>query len=104
MDRNGYNPSVMPTEDGKCMLCKLETQTVRHEVFPGTGPRDLCKRYGLWVNLCPRCHAKVHADPDGDDNRSLRKIAKLMFVRHIGCEDEFIRIFERGDIKNWEIK
>lgn len=104
MDRNGYNPSIIPTQDGVCFLCGREVQTVRHEIYPGTGTRTLCKRYGVWVNLCPRCHDIVHADQDGRDNRELRKVARLMWVRHVDCEDEFIRIFIKGDIKNWEIK
>jgi 5-methylcytosine-specific restriction endonuclease McrA len=104
MDRNGYNPSMLATEDGVCKLCGLCTQTVRHEVFYGTGTRALSKRYGLWVDLCPHCHAKVHQQPGGEADKALRREAKLMFIRHIGCEDEFIRIFIKGDIKNWEIK
>lgn len=47
MDRNGYNPSIIPTQDGVCMLCGLCTDTARHEIFYGTGERRLSKRYGL---------------------------------------------------------
>jgi len=104
MDRNGYNSSLLQTEDGKCFLCGRITATARHEVFPGTGNRSLCKKYGLWVNLCPSCHDKVHADQKGELNRRLRNAAELQFIKHVGCEDEFIRIFIKGDIKNWEIK
>lgn len=104
MDRNGYNPSVLSTEDGVCKLCGRCTETVRHEVYYGSATRTLSKHYGLWVNLCPHCHARLHENPNGEADKALRKEAKLMFVRHIGCEDEFKRLFETGYVKNWEIK
>lgn len=104
MDRNGYNPSILATEDGVCMLCGLCTDTARHEVFYGTGERKLSKRYGLWVNLCPRCHSKVHEDKQGEWNKTLEALAENAFIRHGHSKEEFDRIFRQGFVKHWEIK
>ncbi|MBQ6501210.1 MAG: hypothetical protein IJI87_07550 [Mogibacterium sp.] len=102
-NNNGYKPSIMDTEEGVCVLCGLCTDTARHEVFYGSGTRALSKRYGLWVNLCPRCHAKVHADPFGDRDKTLREMAENAFIRYGHSREEFQRIFITGNVKDWEI-
>ena len=104
MDRNGYNPSIMATTAGECYLCGYEGETVRHEVFGGNGPRALSKRYGLWVNLCVRCHAEVHADPESEKAVTLDTDARAAFIAAGHSQAEFTRIFVIGNIKHWEIK
>lgn len=103
MDRNGYNPSLLDTEQGTCYLCHTNGQTVRHEIYMGTGERSLSKRFGLWVNLCPRCHAEVHAEPKGREAVKLDKDAHTAFLASGQTEEEFIRIFRIGNIKRWEL-
>ena len=103
MDRNGYNKSIMATTAGECYLCHRQCDTARHEVFGGCGTRTLSKRYGLWVNLCPRCHAEVHADPEGEKAVTLDTDAREAFMAEGHSEAEFIRIFVTGNIKHWEI-
>lgn len=61
MDRNGYNPSIYPV--GYCHICGSEGDLIRHEIFGGSR-RQLSKRLGLWVNLCPACHHAVHSRPE----------------------------------------
>ena len=73
MDRNGYNPSILATEDGVCMLCGLCTDTARHEIFYGTGERSLSKRYGLWVNLCHAATARYTRTSKGSGTRHLKR-------------------------------
>lgn len=102
MDRNGYNKSILDTEDGTCYLCHTDGQTVRHEIYMGTGERRLSKKYGLWINLCPACHMEVHAEPKGRKAAQLDKDAEAAFLAEGHSEDEFIRIFRRGCIKFWE--
>lgn len=102
MDRNGYNPSLLDTEEDVCYLCHIGRQTVRHEIYMGTGERALSKRYGLWVNLCTECHAEVHAEPKGEKAAKLDKDAEAAFLASGHTEEEFIRIFRTGYIKNWE--
>lgn len=101
-NNNGYRPSIIATEDGVCMLCGLCTSTARHEIFYGTGERALSKKYGLWVNLCPRCHARVHADKQGEANKALQKIAISAWLRHGGTLSDFKRLFHNGNVKHWE--
>ena len=103
VDRNGYAPSIMATTAGECYLCPYVGDTARHEVFYGTGTRALSKRYGLWVNLCPRCHAEVHADPEGEKAVTLDTDARAAFMAEGHSEAEFIRIFVTGNIKWWEL-
>lgn len=55
LDKNGYAPSIMGTEYGRCYLCENSVHTERHEVF-GAANRTKSKALGLWVNLCPHCH------------------------------------------------
>ena len=102
MDRNGYNSSLLDTEDGECYLCHTEGQTVRHEIYMGTGERSLSKRFGLWVNLCTKCHAEVHAEPKGRKAEKLDKDGQAAFLASGHTEDEFVTIFRKGFIKNWE--
>ena len=63
MDRNGYNPSIMQTDLGKCFRCGRTTGKLdRHEIY-GNANRQKSKRLGLWVVLCHQdCHLDgVHA-------------------------------------------
>ena len=87
MDRNGYNPSLLDTEQGTCYLCHTNGQTVRHEIYMGTGERSLSKRFGLWVNLCPRCHMQIHDHPD----RSLKVAGQIRSMAEYGWTVEEFR-------------
>ena len=62
-DRNGYNPSRFTTEAGECFVCWRHTDTARHEIMQGICNRRLSKEDGLWINVCPECHRKIHAQP-----------------------------------------
>lgn len=64
LDRNGYAPSILDTEQGVCFACGNYGDTARHEIYYGTGNRTVSKMTGLWVNLCPRCHRIVHEKAD----------------------------------------
>ena len=47
----------------------------RHEVYPGTGRRQICIDEGFQVDLCPECHRMMH---EGD---SLEAQGRDMFWR-----------------------
>lgn len=104
MDRNGYRPSILATTAGECYLCHHVGDTARHEVYYGTGTRALSKRYGLWVDLCPRCHNQVHGDPDGEKAKVLRTDAERAFIAAGHSPAEFRRLFITGYVKWWEIE
>lgn len=94
MRKNGYSESILPTNHGECYLCGKETDTAVHEVFYGTANRRNSKKYGTWVNLCPRCHVALHADPDGLD-AELKRHTQWVFER-THTRQEFIEIFGRN--------
>jgi len=104
MENNGYRPSIMATTAGECYLCPYVGDTARHEVYFGTGTRALSKRYGLWVNLCPACHAEVHADQKGEKAARLDKDAQAAFLAEGHSQAEFRRLFVIGNVKWWEVE
>lgn len=67
LDRNGYAPSILDTEQGVCFRCTRGTDTARHEIFYGNGVRPKSKRYGLWADFCPYCHNLIHNNQKEDD-------------------------------------
>ena len=81
MDRNGYSDSILITQAGICYLCGLRGDTARHEVFYGP-LRKTSKRMGLWVNLCPACHRKVHRE--AELSVMLKKQAELTYFEKGG--------------------
>ena len=103
MDRNGYNKSLLATTSGVCFVCGKYCDTARHEIFYGSGTRSLSKRYGLWVDLCPECHTRVHADPNWDKAVQLKEDAQEAFIQEGHTPDEFRQKFITGYIKHWEI-
>jgi hypothetical protein len=55
LDRNGYAPSLLDTEPGRCYWCGRYMDAARHEIYGGAN-RDKSQALGLWVYLCPHCH------------------------------------------------
>lgn len=103
MDRNGYNKSIMNTASGVCFICGRETETARHEIFYGEGERKLSKLFGLWVNLCPECHAEVHEDKRTGKGKRLAEDGKAAFISRYS-EALFIKVFQIGNVKEWEVE
>lgn len=95
--KNGYNESLLNTEDGKCFLCGKVCETARHEVFFGTANRQNSKKYGMWVDICPMCHqyssTSVHQNRATDLH--LKKTAQREFER-VYSRECFIRVFGRN--------
>lgn len=59
LDRNGYAPSIIPSDEG-CYWCGATGGKIdRHEIFHGAY-RKKSKALGLWVNLCHDCHMTLH--------------------------------------------
>lgn len=93
MDKNGYNESMFITESGTCLICRRKTDTARHEIYHGTANRKLSKEHGMWVNVCPECHRKLHEG--GDLDRWLKKFGQFVFESG-RTREEFIEIFGRN--------
>ena len=93
LDRNGYRSSLFNTEEDVCYLCTSEVQTARHEVLHGPN-RQLSKRYGLWLNLCPNCHELVHKEDNGK-YLYLKEDAQRLFEEEYP-DKNFLQIFGRN--------
>lgn len=65
LDRNGYGPSLFETEQGVCYNCGLHTDTARHEILHGPNRKN-SKKYGCWINVCPKCHELIHKEDNGE--------------------------------------
>lgn len=85
MDRNGYNPSRFTTEAGECFICFRHADTARHEIMQGICNRRLSKMDGLWINVCPECHDKIHANPKR--YLWLKEAAQRLYESEYGHED-----------------
>lgn len=94
-DSNGYNDSLLPTEEGTCFVCRNVLETVRHEVFYGTANRENSKREGMWVNVCVACHRNIHANPE--QYLMLKEVAQKTFEVW-RPRAEFMQIFGRNYI------
>jgi len=94
MGNNGYNDTLFPTEG--CLICGYQGDLVRHEVFQGPN-RLKSKKYGCWVNLCPRCHMELHAQPSGYKWLKAVTQEKAMEV-HGWTEEEFRNVFGKSYI------
>ena len=66
LDKNGYAPTLFHCEDGTCYRCHNTVQTARHEIYGGA-LRSKSKQFGLWINVCPQCHAAVHDSGEMQD-------------------------------------
>lgn len=95
LDGNGYAQSLLPTEEGRCYLCGRSGDTCRHEVFYGTANRANSKKYGTWVNICPRCHNEVHNDPNRRLDAYLKINAQWWFEQAYS-RDEFVKVYGRS--------
>lgn len=98
LDKNGYAPSILFTEQGKCYLCENYTHTERHEIFGGSS-RTKSKALGLWVCLCPACHRTgayaVHQNKFVAEK--LHQQGQLVAMHNYGWSvDEFRRRFGKN--------
>lgn len=93
-DKNGYAPSILGAFD-YCYVCYKRGDLVRHEVIHGAY-RDRSKKYGLWINVCPACHDKIHFT-DGKLDRLLKENAQRQAMLVNGWDtDEWRRHFGKN--------
>lgn len=98
MDRNGYNNSLFDTKADVCYICKTHCETARHEIY-GASNRDFSKKLGMWINVCPRCHSKIHLYPV--DYLPLKEEGQRIFEREYGHE-RFVAVFSRNYLEEEE--
>lgn len=85
LDSNGYAPSLLG-DWSFCAICfQFAPKLQRHEVFHndmGGTLREKSKRYGLWISVCPVCHARIHAKPKAAED--LKAKAQRMAMKQYG--------------------
>lgn len=71
-----------------------------HHVFPGTGRRKLCEKYGFIVPLEPELHnmsaGSVHSNPNRGLDLQLKQECQRYFEANYGSRNEFISVFGRS--------
>lgn len=101
LDSNRYATSILQFNPGEqCALCKAEhIELVRHEVFHGTGRRELSKKYGLWITVCPACHSRIHSNPTDPAVKDLQVQAQHQALHKYGWDTaKFIEVFGKNYI------
>ena len=63
-------------------MCRRYVDTARHEIFHGPN-RAISKKYGMWIDVCPRCHVEIHKS-DNINYRSLKEEAQRKFEMRWG--------------------
>lgn len=71
-----------------------------HHIFPGTGRRKLCEKYGFIVPLEPQFHnmsdISVHSNPNKGLDLELKQKCQRYFEMHYGNRGEFIALFGKS--------
>lgn len=93
--RNGYGKSLFKTEDGECYICGYVGDTARHEIFNASN-RQISKRLGTWIAVCPRCHNEIHADINGRFLWLKEEAQSLFMDEYCVTADEFRKVFGRN--------
>lgn len=98
LDRNGYAPSIMQS-DRECYITGCGSPLVRHEIYYGTGRRELSKIYGCWVYLRPDWHNTgdygVHGSKGYLLDQRLKKECQQVF-EETRTRKQFVRLFGRS--------
>ena len=88
-----YAPSLFDGQDDtKCYVCEGNQYVQRHEIFFGRAYRNKSKQFGLWVNLCMKCHDIVHFGKDHSLDIQLKQEGQRKFENkfsHQKFMDEF---------------
>lgn len=91
--------SIITDKLEECYVCKTTHNIHKHEIFFGTGKRQLSIKYGLVVPLCGRHHNLSNAGVHFDSmlNEKLHKIGQEKAMKHYEwTTKDFIRIFGRS--------
>jgi hypothetical protein len=87
-----------PTEND---LCKYHNTPFAqtHEVFEGTGQRQLSIKYGMQVKLCNECHRDIQTHPLQGRDLALKQEFQNRFEQEHTRQD-FIRLFGRNYLED----
>lgn len=91
--------SILTADLEHCYVTGSSTVAIHH-VFPGTGRRKLCEKYGFIVPLEPTLHnmsnISVHSNPNKGLDLQLKQECQRYFESHYGSREEFIAAFGKS--------
>ncbi len=91
--------SVLTDDLEHCYVTGSNTVAIHH-VFPGTGRRKLCDRYGFIVPLEPALHnmsgASVHSNPNTGLDLQLKQDCQRYYEENYGSREKFIKVFGKS--------
>jgi hypothetical protein len=84
--------SILQPDTKRCYICgNWLTARQTHHVF-GAPNRGLSGKYGLTVDVCPRCHRLIHAGMYMD---ALHKEGQAKF-ENVFHDESFVKIFGKN--------
>ena len=89
-EKNRY--SIIVSNLDNCVICGKKRANL-HEVFYGTGKRQLSIEYGLVIPLCYQCHLKIHRNHTLD---LIWKVRGQLVFEEKYPNLEFIEVFGRS--------
>ena len=95
-----YHPSLFYGQDDVCCYeCGSGYDISRHEIFYGRAYRDKSKQYGLWINLCYKCHNEVHNGKDHSLDIRLKQEGQKRF-EEIFSHEKFMAEFDKNRLED----
>lgn len=76
--------SIITNNLDKCVICGKKRANL-HEVYYGTGKRQLSIKYGCVIPLCYQCHIKIHRD------------SVLSIIWKVKCQEMFKKAYPNLD-------
>jgi hypothetical protein len=92
------NPT--PTINDLCRYC-LTPYSQTHEIYEGTGRRQLSIKYKMQVKVCDRCHKDIMSHPLTGKDLELKKEYQAKFESEHG-HDLYMQCFMVDYIKGYE--
>lgn len=92
--------SILADDMHRCVVCGAIASIELHEVYFGSGKRDLSKKWGLVVPLCYQCHRGtdgVHGRDGHLLDMELKRKAQIVFG-NVYPDENFLSIFGRNYI------
>ena len=94
MKKKRAKNNPVPTVEQSCFFCHTPyAQT--HEVFEGSGRRQLSIKYKMQIHLCACCHTEVTLNSKGEKAMYLKKMFQEKFEDEYGHE-KFMEVFGRN--------
>jgi hypothetical protein len=82
----------LPTAEDYCRYCKTPYAST-HEVYEGTGRRQISIRYKMQVKLCMKCHEDIQTHPLQGRDLELKQEFQRKFEAEGNSRELFRKLF-----------